>query len=360
MSNVSQYREDEPHGNENFGTLVLVVMKDVAEALADADGDYIPLIVDSSGRLHTISKISDGTNEVAINSEGQMHVVLMGKVSDDNCTSTPLDADAVFTGTAVNILDFGFIFVTVFSDVVSATDGLSVQQSSDGINWDNTDEYTIPAGTGKTYSFQPAAKWLRVVYTNGDTDQAAFRLQTVLKKTSSKPSSHRIQDAIIDEDDAELVKAVLSGKTAQDVFVNFGATNGGNFKVSIEEFDEAVSLPAGDNNIGNVDIVSFPSIATSIKVSPVGGSETVDASGTAQSLVGSSTDAQMLFVQAKTGNTGAIYFGDSAVDKTTSKQTTLLQSQAITISADGGYKLDINEFWIDADNNDDGVDFLYL
>ncbi len=119
-------------------------------------------------------------------------------------------------------------------------------------------------------------------------------------------------------------------------------------------------MAAGDNNIGNVDIASQPTVATSRKVSPVGGAETVDASGTAQPLVGVSTDAQMLFVQAKSGNTGAIYFGDSAVDKTSSKQTTLLQSQAITVSVDGGYKLDINEFYVDADNNDDGVDFLYL
>ncbi len=121
-----------------------------------------------------------------------------------------------------------------------------------------------------------------------------------------------------------------------------------------------VELSVGDVNIGDVDIASQPTVALSRKVSPVGGAETVDASGTGQPLVGVSTDAQMLFVQAKSGNTGAVYFGDSAVDKTSSKQTTLLQSQAITVSVDGGYKLDINEFFIDADNNDDGVDFLYL
>ena len=118
--------------------------------------------------------------------------------------------------------------------------------------------------------------------------------------------------------------------------------------------DRLVSLTTG------IIISAFPSVADSIKVSPVGGAETVDASGTAQPLVAVSTDAQMLFVQAKTGNAGAVYFGDSAVDKTSSKQTTLLQSQAVTVSVDGGYKLDINEFFIDVDNNDDGVDFLYL
>ncbi len=121
-----------------------------------------------------------------------------------------------------------------------------------------------------------------------------------------------------------------------------------------------VELSVGDVNIGDVDVVSHPTVASSRKISPVGGAKSVTTSGTGVPLVATSTDAQMLFVQAKLSNTGAIYFGDSAVDKTSSKQTTLLQSQAITVSADGGYKLDINEFYIDVDNNDDGVDFLYL
>ena len=139
------------------------------------------------------------------------------------------------------MLDYGIIFVNVFSDQSSATDGLSIQQSADGTNWDNTDEYTVPANTGKTFSFQPSMKYLRVVYTNGATPQTAFRLQTVLKKTNSLPSSHRIKDSIIDDDDATLQKSVLTGKTSAGNFINFGATNGGNFKVSIEELESGVS-----------------------------------------------------------------------------------------------------------------------
>jgi hypothetical protein len=107
-------------------------------------------------------------------------------------------------------------------------------------------------------------------------------------------------------------------------------------------------------------MASMPAIASSTKISPTGGSKTVSASGTAEALVASSTDAQMLFVEAKSGNTGAIYFGDSNVNKTTSKQITLLQGQSVDVHADGGYKIDINEFYIDADNNGDGVGFLYI
>jgi hypothetical protein len=125
--------------------------------------------------------------------------------------------------------------------------------------------------------------------------------------------------------------------------------------------DDGDYIPLNTDELGRLrSIVALPTIASSVKVSPTGGEQTVDASGTAQALVASSTDAQMLIVEARSGNTGAIYFGDSSVDKTSSKQVTLLQGQSVDVHADGGYKLDINEFYIDADNNDDGVDFLYL
>jgi len=181
-------------------------------------------------------------NGISVNDDGQLHVVLRGAVDECNSTATPLGIGGVFTGTACDMLDYGIIFVSVFADEASATDGLSIQQSSDGTNWDNSDEYTVPASTGKTFSFQPAMKYMRVVYTNGATAQTVFRLQTVLKKTNSLPSSHRISDAIIDDDDATLQKSVLTGKNASGNFINFGATNGGNFKCSLEELENDVSV----------------------------------------------------------------------------------------------------------------------
>ena len=181
---------------------------------------------------------------VRINDDGQMHVVLRGAVDTCNSTATPLAAGASFTGTACDMLDFGIIFVTVYSDQASATDGLSIEQSPDGTNWDLTDNYTIPAATGKVFAFQPACQYLRVVYTNGGVDQTAFRLQTVLKKSNSLPSSHRIQDPIIDDDDAQLQKAVLTAKKDTGVFSNIGATTSGNLRVA--NVEDGLSIAKGE------------------------------------------------------------------------------------------------------------------
>ena len=131
-----------------------------------------------------------------------------GHVSTDNSSSATLIGDAAFTGEWESIVNYGIVVISVTSDVASATDGLMVQFSSDGqvSGIVSDDDYTVSAGAKKTFSFQAAAAYFRVVYTNGTNPQTSFNLHTVLKPYYVKPSSHRIQDAIVDDDDAELVK----------------------------------------------------------------------------------------------------------------------------------------------------------
>lgn len=168
---------------------------------------------------------------------------ITGTIVESNSSNTPLAGDATFTGEWVEGKDVAIIYVTITADEPSATDGVCIQFSTDGVNIDGSDEYTYPnEGSTKTYSFQSPTKYFRTCYTNGATINTVFRLQTVIKSVYGKPSSHRIQGAIVDEDDAELIKAVISGKNPQDIFVNFGATTSGNFKISLEEFENDVSV----------------------------------------------------------------------------------------------------------------------
>lgn len=152
-------------------------------------------------------------NVIPANGSNGLVAIAPGHVSTDNSTATPLDADAIFTGTFEEVTNFGVIVVTLNTSHISATDGLCIDFSTDGVNVDSRDLYTIPASTpdGKTFSFQTATKYFRIQYTNGGTDQTSFRLQTTLKPYYVKPSSHRIKDSIIGDDDAELVKSVLTG-----------------------------------------------------------------------------------------------------------------------------------------------------
>lgn len=168
---------------------------------------------------------------------------IYGSIDTGNSSITTLGVDAIFTGESIDIMDYPLVFINVYSNVSSATDGLSIQQSSDGVNWDHTDDYTIVGGSSKNYSVQRFAKYFRVVYTNGDVSQSEFRLQTILS-VNSKPSSHRIKDNIIGDDDAELVKSAITGEDSNGNWKNVQTTEDGNLTVS--DNSSGLSIAAGN------------------------------------------------------------------------------------------------------------------
>jgi len=162
----------------------------------------------------------------------------------NNSTNAPLGIDGVFTGTSTEIKGCGIVFVNVYTDVASATDGLSIQQSSDGTNWDHTDDYTIPAGGTKNYSLNPHSRYFRIVYTNGGTGQSAFRLQTICKSFDAKASSHRIKDDIVGDDDATLSKSAITGENGDGNWHNVSVTSDGHLSVS--DRSSGLSIAKGD------------------------------------------------------------------------------------------------------------------
>ena len=82
-----------------------------------------------------------------------------GVISTVNSSATALGISGVFTGTSEDVTEYVDIRVSVFADQASATDGLQMQQSSNGTNWDIADSYTIPASSGKIFSVGVSAKF---------------------------------------------------------------------------------------------------------------------------------------------------------------------------------------------------------
>lgn len=148
-------------------------------------------------------------------------------VSTLNSTSTLLTANQTFTGTSEDVLQYGVINVVVRSDVQSATDGLQFLFSTDNVTFYSSDEYTILAGKFKTYSLAPVARYFKIQYQNGTTNQAQFLLQTIYKQVYVKPSSHRLADTLSPQDDAEVVSSILVAKLPDDTFTNIRTTTEG-------------------------------------------------------------------------------------------------------------------------------------
>lgn len=174
----------------------------------------------------------EDTNSVTINrsiitgksTDGQYLNQRADGVSMGNSTNATLLAGATFTGPWEDVLGYANITITCIADVASATDGLKLEYSTDGVNVDSSDLFTTSAGNGNQYSCGATARYFRVRYVNGGTNQSSFRLQTIYHITAPKPSTHRIDDSISGQNDAELTKAVITGKNPDGTFVNEGVS----------------------------------------------------------------------------------------------------------------------------------------
>ncbi len=154
-----------------------------------------------------------------------------------NATTTNLAGGATFTGTSEDVHDYAQISVNIYSSHVSATDGLSLQQSSDGVNWDLADVFTLPAASGKTFSIGVQARYFRLVFTNGATLTTSLRIQTIFSKMYKKGSSIRPQDARPNENDFEEVMAYLGA---------FNGTNWDRVRSSLKNIQGAFALMTHD------------------------------------------------------------------------------------------------------------------
>lgn len=99
--------EDSAHASGDFGLMALAVRQDTAAALAGTTGDYIPLIVDSSGRLYVNIGGTGGASD-------------LGKIEDNAHSSgdTGIMSLAVRKDTAVSLAGTDGDYIPLITDSV--------------------------------------------------------------------------------------------------------------------------------------------------------------------------------------------------------------------------------------------------
>ena len=134
-------------------------------------------------------------------------------VSTDNSTTATLAGDAVYTGTSEDVSTYSQITVSYATDVAGATDGLEMQFSPDGTNWDRSIKITPPqigltANFGGVHTLAVINQYFRIVYTNGSGAQGHFRLQTIYHRSKNKNLTSRSQQTLNKMNDVELVRQI--------------------------------------------------------------------------------------------------------------------------------------------------------
>lgn len=201
---------------------------------------------------------------------------ISGMPNSGNTSTTPLGIGGVFTGTAVDIKDYAAINVAVMSDVDSATNGLEMQFSPDGTNWDHKHVYSVTGGVGVSYAQAAELRYFRVVYTNGSTAQTYFRLTTILKATTVTPSRYTLGQTVNSAMMADLTKSVIWGLSSSGggTYHTVKVTPSGALATDTTLSD--ITAVVGQETMANSLPVVLASDQSAIPVTDNGSSLTVD------------------------------------------------------------------------------------
>jgi len=138
------------------------------------------LYISNSAQSGKYMYLSIGKGDIAIERPTKIQAQLRSVVAS---TSTALKANASYTSSWFDALDYGHISYLTNSDVAAATDGVILQESNDGVtpHYQQTQSTTlITIGGVNSYYARldsiPRSRYVRVIYTNGGSDQTSFSL----------------------------------------------------------------------------------------------------------------------------------------------------------------------------------------
>ena len=112
-----------------------------------------------------------------------------GTVDGNNSTTSPVLANITFVGTATEVKEYSTIVINVYADQNGT---LFVEHSSDGTNWDISNSYPYTAAEEYSLRTPVIARYYRLRFTNGVTDQTAFRMQALLGSQAVDPPAASI------------------------------------------------------------------------------------------------------------------------------------------------------------------------
>lgn len=147
----------------------------------------------------------------------------INSLENNNSSTNPLGIGGIFTGISTNVLLFSSMHISIYTDQASATNGLSIQFSSDGTNWDNINTYTVPANEYVNLTFAIDDIFTRIIYTNGSVAQSIFRLQTLLQVTTAQHTI-KVNNTISDQANSQIVTSLLQAAQDNNKFAQIKST----------------------------------------------------------------------------------------------------------------------------------------
>lgn len=205
LESVAGQPVDTGNGVVGPGTQRVVLAADQATVPVDIQDTELAVAIDHTEDSITVYTPNNNTTPIPVFEQSA--------IDTGNSTSAPLGPNGVFAGTPFDAKDYSTLCISVKSDQSAAANGISVQYSSDGTNWDHIHAYDYLANTGLSYNLPLEMRYVRVVYTNGPVGQSFFRMNCVFRRDEVSPSMYTIGQGVNDYTLATPTKSVIYGKT---------------------------------------------------------------------------------------------------------------------------------------------------
>jgi len=372
----TQYAEDSVHSSGDTGTMILGVRQDT-QADFGADGDYVPASIDANGAIRVNAINADGTSNIDTAAGATDAGAVMLAIRDDALTTlTPVDGD--YVGLRVN--STGSLHVTGagggtqynISDVVGGTDtvtmagvvrddALTTLTEADGdvsiLRVNSTGALHVTGGGGGTEYTQDAAATdpATAATTLIVRDDALSTQETTdgdwtvpranargaqwveLDLTNDVTIADGGNSITVDGTVTETNSAAILADTAS-MDTNLGTLAGAVTGTEMQ-VDVVAALPAGTNNIGDVDIAS--SVALDVSAATVtvdlGANNDVTVTGTVD--LGATDNAVLDTIETNT-DFGTVVGG--GVEATALRVTLANDSTGVLSVDDGGGTLTVD------------------
>lgn len=292
----SQYAEDAAHVSGDIGTMALAVRKDAGATIAGADGDYTPLQVDASGNLRVNIAAGGGsggtsaTDEAAYTPASSAGTPIMGAADETTPDAAAEGTLAIIRSTLnralhVNLRDATGAEVSVgggtqYDEDTASTaaekltmagvvrsDTASTKVSTDGdrtVLLVDANGRLHTNGSGVTQPISAASLPLPTgasTLAEQQTQTTALQLlDDAVSTTAAAVPAKGFQVTGSDGTNARALKTDAAGELQVDVLTMPTVTvaDGGGSLTVDGSVSLAAAIPAGTNNIGDVDVLSVP------------------------------------------------------------------------------------------------------
>lgn len=162
-------------------------------------------------------------------------------------TSGVLGASEEFVSPAVDVTNYSMTTLTLHSPEPSAVDGLRLEVSMNGTDWDFSKPVTHHGGS-RVHTLVVTAPFYRVRYLNGATPQTVFRLNALGHTSKNKHLTSTASQMIDDDSDVELMRSASRFDTdvARGAMRDYSWAVVSGFNPAVGTTEEAIWSPGGD------------------------------------------------------------------------------------------------------------------